>query len=248
MRQSHITYLRTLAAGLVLGGSQPFQAASNPAALNQARFFEVEPPLNRFQELVPFCVLVQQNVTNTRDGRRIEQLALMPDPPEAEPPEDPPEDPPEEPEEPEEPPEEPEEIVPTKLVYLRQHFKQTFPYRLEFWLEDPAQDILSSRQPLPVEEPEDPEEEPPVQAENSYGLIDQALLYIAKNEFFANEVSGTVRVRAGASGLVTDPAGELGLYKLYLEIIFEDGLQEQEHIPTLAGAAFQIRNTTVEAI
>jgi len=247
MRLSHVTYLRTLAAGLVLNGTQPFQSASAPVTMTQSRFLEVEPPLNRFQELVPFCVLVSLKPTNIRDGRRIEKLGKVEDPepeiPEEEEPEDPPEEPPEDP-----PEEEPEPIVPTKLVYLRQHFKQTFPYRLEFWLEDPAQDILSSREPLPVEEPEGPEEEPPPPAEHSYGLIDQALLYIAKNEYFTNEVSGTVRVRAGDSGLVTDPAGELSLYKLFLEIIFEDGLQEQEHIPTLAGVAFAIRNTTVEEI
>jgi hypothetical protein len=98
-----------------------------------------------------------------------------------------------------------------------------------------------------VDEPEDPEAEVPEPALHSYGLIDQALLYIASHEYFANEVSGTVRVVAGDSGMVSDPVGELALYKLYLEIIFEDGLQAQEHIPTLAGAAFSIRNTTVEA-
>ncbi|MBE7439122.1 MAG: hypothetical protein HS115_11745 [Spirochaetales bacterium] len=211
MRQSHLTYLRTLAAGLILGGAQPFQAASNSTDLAQARFLEVEPPLAEFQELVPFCVVAEAGVKSERNGRRIEQLAKTDD----------------------------EETGTAVLSYLRQHFRQEFKYRLEFWLEDPAEDILSSAVPLDPEEPE---------PGHSYGLLDQALLYIAAHEYFASEVSATVRVHPGASGLVSDPAGELRLYKLFLEIIFEDGLCEQEHLPTFAGSEFQLRNTTVEKV
>ena len=54
MRKAHIDYLKSLAGAVVLDGVNPFVD----------NFFEVQPPLDSFQEKVPFCVVGYNAVQN----------------------------------------------------------------------------------------------------------------------------------------------------------------------------------------
>ena len=69
------------------------------------------------------------------------------------------------------------------------------------------------------------------------------MLYIVANRFFTDEVSGTVEVMAGASGIVTDPAGELDYYKVFINIMFKTGLREAGARPDTRGSFHRHRRT-----
>ncbi|WP_078125701.1 LIC10173 family protein [Leptospira alexanderi] len=116
------------------------------------------------------------------------------------------------------------------LRFLKEHYKQEYKYVLNFWLDNVKQDLLSkgdfSGNPL------------------DSGIVDQALIYIAKNERYATPQGATVEIRPGKVALVTDPAESLSLYKIYLEVIFEDGIFEVERVPTLASGTFEIEEPT----
>ncbi|WP_017852022.1 LIC10173 family protein [Leptospira interrogans serovar Szwajizak] len=116
------------------------------------------------------------------------------------------------------------------LQFLKEHYKQEYKYVLNFWLDDVSQDLLSkgdfTGSPL------------------DSGIVDQALIYIAKHERYATSQGATVEIRPGKTALVTDPAEKSSLYKIYLEVIFKDGIFEVEQVPTLALGTLEIEEPT----
>ncbi len=57
-----------------------------------------------------------------------------------------------------------------------------------------------------------------------------------------------ILVRLGKTGLVDDPAKETGNYKLYVEIIFKDGLYTIEEEETLAGVELEVEGSGIEGV
>lgn len=193
MRASHITYMKNLIASITV---PPILPATVPSMLiPPERVLEVDPPLDSFQETVPFCVIKYVPMAPVVDGKRVRQLDSFVD-----------------------------ANGVKNLQYLRRHFSQEFRYSLNFWLEDPTMDVLSSGNFVTDE----------------MGIMDQALMYLAKNLRFATTGQATVEVTPGRGALVTDPAGERGLYKIYIEVVFKDGLYETEIVPTLSGGTLVI--------
>lgn len=186
MRKAHIDYLKSLAGAVVLDGVNPFVD----------NFFEVQPPLDSFQEKVPFCVVGYNAVQNNLDKRFKIQNRINPVY---------------------------NDDGTKTLRYVKRHFSQRFVYQLDFWLDTPDADILS-------------------QAEDM-GILDQSLLYLSSHPTITrvvNDVSIAIELDVGSSGIVTDPAGELGLYKLFLEVVFNDGLWEIVNEPSMAGVSIKI--------
>jgi hypothetical protein len=106
--------------------------------------------------------------------------------------------------------------------YLKRHFKQEFKYQLDFWLKNPAPEILS--------EPATP------------GFVDKAMVHISENQMIPvtlPDVEYNITVDVGASGSITDEADKF-IYKYFIEIIFRDGLYSVEQAETLAGATLEI--------
>ncbi|MFQ3857151.1 LIC10173 family protein [Leptospira kirschneri] len=194
MKIGHIKYLKNLIRSIQANPeppeTEPYQLIPNE------RIFEVHPPGDKFQELVPFCVVEHSPNQPERNGRRTERLEST-------------------------------VIEGVKnLQFLKEHYKQEYKYVLNFWLENIEQDILSrgdfTGSPL------------------SSGIVDQTLIYIAKNKRYATSQGATVEIRPGKTALVTDPAEKLSLYKIYVEVIFKDGIFEVERVPTLASGTFEI--------
>lgn len=108
------------------------------------------------------------------------------------------------------------------IAYLTQKVNQVYLYQLDFWLNSPDDDILSNA--------------------DSMGIIDQCLVYLYSNLRFTRieyTIPLKIDVYAGQSGIITDPAGELGLYKLFIEVQFMDGIYLIEHKKTLADVEFK---------
>ncbi|EKO32871.1 hypothetical protein QMM53_06625 [Leptospira santarosai] len=198
MKHGHIKYLKNLIRSVK---TNPIPPETEPRQLiPNDRIFEVHPPEDRFQELIPFCVVEHSPSQPKRNGRRTERL-------------------------------EPAIIDGVKnLQFLTEHYQQEYKYVLNFWLDNIEQDILSkgdfTGSPL------------------DSGIVDQALIYIAKNERYATSQGATVEIRPGTVALVTDPAKKLSLYKIYIEVIFTDGIFEVERVPTLAMGRFEIEEPT----
>ncbi|EKO89083.1 MULTISPECIES: LIC10173 family protein [Leptospira] len=198
MKSGHIKYLKELIRSIK---TDPIPPDTNPRQLfSNERIFEVHPTVDKFQELIPFCVIEHTANQPERNGRRTERL-------------------------------EPTMIDGVKnLQFLKEHYKQEYKYVLNFWLDDVSQDILSkgdfTGSPL------------------DSGIVDQALIYIAKHERYATFQGATVEIRPGKTALVTDPAEKSSLYKIYLEVIFKDGIFEVEQVPTLASGTFEIEEPT----
>lgn len=194
MRSLHLTYIKALLGYITLSGQHPFAA----------RFFEVRPPVESFEELVPFAVLAHRPGTNRRDGRRFKRLANGSD-----------------------------ANGRATARYLRREYDQVFSYQLDFWVKDPAPDVLSDPRPLAGVSA------PPLSTEDP-GIIDQAVYFMSKVRFFTD---GTVPiiVTAGQFGTVDDPAGENALYKHFVQIEFRDGLYSVEEFPTLDQAVLQMQ-------
>ncbi|ULH29056.1 LIC10173 family protein [Leptospira weilii] len=198
MKIGHIKYLKNLIRSIQTSpappGTEPIQLIAND------RIFEVHPPDDKFQELIPFCVVEHSPNQPERNGRRIERL-------------------------------EPTMIDGVKnLQYLKEHYKQEYKYVLNFWLDDINQDLLSKGDFTG--------------SSLDSGIVDQALIYIAKKEHYATPQGATVEIRPGKTALVTDPAEKLSLYKIYIEVIFKDGIFELERVPTLASGTFEIEEPT----
>ena len=105
---------------------------------------------------------------------------------------------------------------------MRQLYKQNHSYRLEFWLRDPADDILSSLE-LP-------------------GIIDQALAYAHSKRVIADETGACIMVEPGLASVVKDPIQDTGLYYVFLELIFQDGLHRIEEAETFSDAQVKIKH------
>ncbi|MCP5502625.1 MAG: hypothetical protein H7A25_22190 [Leptospiraceae bacterium] len=183
MRKAHIDYLKALAASITLNGENPFGSDN---------FYEIQPPLDSFQEKAPFCVIGYNAVNNVfySGSRPSERIVIQ------------------------------NESNKT-IALLTKIINQSFLYQLDFWLNSPDDDILSDI--------------------TNMGIIDQSLVYLYDRLKFTRDeysIPIKVEVNAGQSGIITDPAGELGLYKIYLEVIFLDGIYKIENRETLAGVQF----------
>jgi hypothetical protein len=185
MSEKHIEYMKSMCSGIVLDGATPF-VSHPPSSLAQSHFLEVRPPLDTFQELVPFVLCKHYPMQPGRDGRRYERLAR----------------------------------TGSALRFLRREYKREYRYRLDFWMHDPAQEILSN-----ASEP---------------GITEQIQLYLVSHERYLDG-NKTVHVRLGPSGFVEDPDGSSGLFYIYQEILFRDDLCVEEAAPSLSGANIRIR-------
>lgn len=106
------------------------------------------------------------------------------------------------------------------LRFLRCEYQRQFRYRLDFWMNDPAQEVLSNQ--------------------TEVGITEQIQLYVIAHERFMNQLS-TVTVALGPSGLVEDPDRSNGLFYVYQEILFQDDLCLVEEVPSLAGKQIQVK-------
>lgn len=106
------------------------------------------------------------------------------------------------------------------LQFLKRHFKQEFKYQLDIWI---------SKQSIAAEVLSEPAHE---------GLVDKIMRYISENQT-VDAGNYLINLDVGASGSITDEA-ENEIYKVFVEIIFRDGLYSVEQAETLAGATLEI--------
>ncbi len=109
-----------------------------------------------------------------------------------------------------------------KLRFVKQLYYQVHTYRLEFWLTNPAHDILSNKE-LP-------------------GIVDQALDYTYNKWVITDETGAPIRIEPGISSVVKDPDKDTKLYYVFLELSFFDGLHQVEEAKTLSGSQIEITN------
>ncbi|MBE7413356.1 MAG: hypothetical protein HS129_15065 [Leptospiraceae bacterium] len=188
MRKIHIDYLKNLVAGIALGGT---------SLVSPERFLEIDPPTDRFQELIPFCIVKYLPVSPVPNKRKVIRLS---------------------------------DRISGSDRYIRklkQHFKMEYRYTLNFWLGEPELDVISA--------PGKTGSEPLIQP-GDIGVIDQTLLYLATHQRILGDQKNTIEIYPGRCAIVSDPAGELGLYKIYAEIVFSDGLHEIEENLSLTNA------------
>ncbi|EKR25784.1 hypothetical protein LEP1GSC087_0419 [Leptospira interrogans serovar Bataviae str. L1111] len=162
------------------------------------RFFEYQPPLDGIQEKISCAILKYSEPTNTL-GRKIKHRL--------------------------------ERIVRGNSVFLKNavcHAKQEFKYTVDFWLNEPDADVISSVV--------------------NRGILDQCLLFVSLRTWIKSEEQIPILVRLGKTGLVDDPAKETGNYKLYVEIIFKDGLYTIEEEETLAGVELEVEGSGIEGV
>ncbi|MBW9233584.1 hypothetical protein JQK62_14945 [Leptospira santarosai] len=160
------------------------------------RFFEYQPPLDEIQEKIPCAILKYSEPTNVL-GRKIKHRLGR--------------------------------IVRGNSVFVQnavRHAKQEFRYTIDFWLNDPDADVVSSVL--------------------NRGILDQCLLFVSLRTWIKSEEQIPISVRLGKTGILDDPAKETGNYKLYVEIVFKDGLYTIEEEETLAGTELEIEDPAVE--
>ncbi|MDI7196297.1 LIC10173 family protein [Leptospira santarosai] len=114
------------------------------------------------------------------------------------------------------------------IKYAVRQVKQDFKYTIDFWMNDPQTDVGSTVA--------------------NRGVLDQCLLFVSQRKWFKTEEQIPVRVRLGKSNVVDDPAKETGNYKLYLEVIFNDGLYTIEEEETLAGTELEAAEPIIEGV
>jgi hypothetical protein len=193
MRASHITYIKSLIESI-----RNLELEEPTPLIPATKVFEVDPPLDQFQESVPFVVIKHVPTLPKKDGRRIDRLPNV-------------------------------DIDSKKhLEFLKREYEMEFRYSLNFWFNDPTKEVLSSGNITTSE----------------LGILDQSLIYLVENERYLGASGETIHVEPGRCSLVTDPAGELGLYKIYIEVIFKDGLFRVDQVPTLANGQFELEEPT----
>lgn len=106
------------------------------------------------------------------------------------------------------------------LRYVVRHFKQEFRYQLNF---------LFSGSEIENELLSEPSKE---------GLIDKALRFVSANQYI-NRAPVYIGVDVGASGLITDESNR-DIFMAFVEIIFRDGVYEEERVRALSGGTFRI--------
>lgn len=189
MRASHITYIKSLIESI-----RDLSLETPTALIPATKVFEVDPPMDQFQESVPFVVIKHVPTEPVKDGRRKDRLPNV-------------------------------DIDSVKHIqFLKREYEMDFRYSLNFWFNDPTRDVLSSGNITSSE----------------LGILDQTLIYLVENERYLGASGETIHVAPGRCSLVTDPAGELGLYKIYIEVIFKDGLYRVDQVPTLANGTLEI--------
>jgi hypothetical protein len=123
-----------------------------------------------------------------------------------------------------------EDIKPTPETktkqYLKRHYIQEIPVTLEFWLDDPSSELLSES--------------------NDRGIIDQVLIYISNFKKVPNEHGVTMSVTTKSSGVITDPSRDISLYKVFVEIVFTDGLYTKQEIATMAGSHLELASSEIK--
>lgn len=176
----------------------------------QGKFYEIIKPLKNIQHATPSCFVVYGKATNTMEKNSATTPVKRLD-----------------------------SIVSdtTGKKYLRsieRQFKQEFTYTLNFLIHDPAPDVLSGIA--------------------TKGIIDQCLSYIYNNkkpkynvpipsdyvtyqDF--QDIELNCEVDVGQSGFSTDLV-EDGIYIIYLDVIFNDGVYLLKEEETLSGATFEI--------
>ncbi len=107
------------------------------------------------------------------------------------------------------------------LRYVVRHFKQEYRYQVAFWLRGDAivSELLSET--------------------SAEGLIDLVLRYVSLNQYINDGVPYQIGVDVGASGILSDESGD-DIFKAYVEIIFRDGLYEEESVEALSGGTLEI--------
>lgn len=124
-----------------------------------------------------------------------------------------------------------EKIVRGNLAFIKyavRHAKQDFKYTIDFWMNSPEADVGSTIL--------------------NRGILDQCVLYVSQRKWFKTEEQIPIRVRLGKSNVVDDPAKESGNYKLYLEVIFNDGLYTIEEEETLSGVELEAAGPIIEGV
>ncbi|TGM88497.1 LIC10173 family protein [Leptospira licerasiae] len=162
------------------------------------RFFEYQPPLDSIQEKIPCAILKASEPTNSIARKVKRRLA---------------------------------KIVRGRDTFLKnavRQIKQEFKYTVDFWLETPDADVVSTV--------------------TERGILDQCLLFVAEHRWIQTDEGIPIEVRFGKNGIITDPAKETGNYKLYVEIIFRDGLYTIEEEETLGGAELEESVPTLERV
>ncbi|WP_061246737.1 LIC10173 family protein [Leptospira noguchii] len=122
-------------------------------------------------------------------------------------------------------------IVRGNSVFIKNavcHAKQEFKYTVDIWLNNPDADVISSVV--------------------NRGILDQCLLFVSLRTWIKSEEQIPILVRLGKTGLLDDPAKETGNYKLYVEIIFKDGLYTIEEEETLAGIELEVEESGIEGV
>lgn len=123
MRSYHLDILKEIASSIDLDDQNPFRPSIPVANSNDklvwpnetVRFFEITPPIDAYEEKIPFCVVIQKPTRNQLDARlshRISPVYLSDG---------------------------------GKINrFLKRHFKQEFRYHLNFWIEKPDSELLSN--------------------------------------------------------------------------------------------------------
>ncbi len=112
-----------------------------------------------------------------------------------------------------------------QLRFVRQLYSQLHRYRLEFWLTDSTNDILSNS--------------------TTPGIVDQALAYLQGKRVTSDETGASIRVEPGIASRIKDTEHNTEQYYTFLELMFYDGLHQTEAVDTLSGTQFEIRNKEV---
>lgn len=218
MRYLHVQYLRLMAASISYDGRRPFvqtEVSGGLLPMERSGFLEIEPAQSRFVHgPYPFAVMYAMDVPHQRDGhfrRRIANGTNMDDGPRR---------------------------GTATQRYLRRQFRSLHTYRMDFWVQDPADDVLSDPRPVQMQEIGGPD------VDAGPGIIDQCLQFVASLPWF-QDGANPIRVTPGMSGIITDYAGELNAYKVFIEMKFEDGIYTIEERPTLDGAGMTIGRITL---
>ncbi|MCB1201347.1 MAG: hypothetical protein KDK41_11940 [Leptospiraceae bacterium] len=108
------------------------------------------------------------------------------------------------------------------LKYVKRHFKQEYRYQVAFFLKGDSieAELMSSHQ--------------------APGIIDKCLKFISDNQYITTgNTLAQIGVDVGPSGIIEDEADK-DVFKAFVDVIFRDGVYEEELERTLAGGTLEI--------